>query len=280
VDLLTGGDPTGLHSYYYWYHGTLAMFLHGGSDWQAWNAALIDEVLAMQDRAVSGAGKPRHSYGSWPALGPGWGKWGRTGGRVYATALGVLTLETYYRYAPAYATANSLIRSSTLRVGLRQQSASRRRRVLAVATQVPVEVGEPALVEALDYPDPRLQLGAAIGLAGFSNPLGRPILEAHLPEAVGEEQEAIEHALARLDAATWGPDYGSVIRLDTEHGLVVFQTDGGAVYFGQLLEARRAGKAICQLRVTRRLSQHPLAVARIVGEGVPRIGDTVHLNFN
>ncbi|MHC4609360.1 MAG: prenyltransferase/squalene oxidase repeat-containing protein, partial [Planctomycetota bacterium] len=168
VKLLQGGDPTGLHSYYYWYHATLALFLRGGDDWQSWNPALREAVLALQDRSVSGAGQPRHVHGSWPALGPGWGKWGRTGSRVYSTALNVLTLETYYRYLPSYASAEPLIRARTLRLALRQRAGADRRRIVAIATQMPVEVAEPALVEALELPDPRARLAAAIGLAAMA----------------------------------------------------------------------------------------------------------------
>jgi hypothetical protein len=39
--------------------------------------------------------KPGASRGSWDPIGP----WGFSGGRVYSTAIGVLCLEVYFRYA-------------------------------------------------------------------------------------------------------------------------------------------------------------------------------------
>jgi hypothetical protein len=42
-------------------------------------------------------GKEKCAQGSWD---PAVEVWARDGGRVYATAINVLTLETSYRYAP------------------------------------------------------------------------------------------------------------------------------------------------------------------------------------
>jgi len=76
---------------YYWYYGTLAMYQHGGSAWQQWNAAVRDTLISEQvtDGPLAG---------SWDPNGP----WGRYGGRLYATALSTLTLEVYYRLLPLY----------------------------------------------------------------------------------------------------------------------------------------------------------------------------------
>jgi hypothetical protein len=79
-------------SYYYWYTATLALFHLGGKEWKAWNFFVARAVLALQSQ------KP-HEEGSWPPE-PSW--IGASGGRVYATALNVLILETYYRYEPLF----------------------------------------------------------------------------------------------------------------------------------------------------------------------------------
>ena len=71
---------------YYWYYGTYAMFQVGGRDWKKWNKAMKKALL---DRQV----KRGHDKGSWHPV----GEWGIAGGRVYSTAIGVLTLEAYYR---------------------------------------------------------------------------------------------------------------------------------------------------------------------------------------
>jgi hypothetical protein len=74
--------------YYLWYNCTLAMFQAGGEPWDRWNPIVRDTIINLQ----------RHdgcARGSWDPS----SKWGRTGGRIYTTALAVLTLEVYYRYA-------------------------------------------------------------------------------------------------------------------------------------------------------------------------------------
>jgi hypothetical protein len=86
----TGAWDHTFQSYYYWYTATLALFHLGGAEWKAWNFFVARTLLQLQSR------KP-HEEGSWPAE-PSWV--GASGGRVYATATAVLTLETYYRYEP------------------------------------------------------------------------------------------------------------------------------------------------------------------------------------
>ncbi|MGA2034840.1 MAG: hypothetical protein ABSG68_21530, partial [Thermoguttaceae bacterium] len=73
--------------YYLWYNCTLAMFQAGGDAWNRWNAVVRDAVVGLQRHD----GCPR---GSWD---PG-DAWGQRGGRIYSTALAILTLEVYYRY--------------------------------------------------------------------------------------------------------------------------------------------------------------------------------------
>jgi hypothetical protein len=72
---------------YYWYYGSLAMFQLGGSFWKAWNPAMKSALVPTQLRK----GCPN---GSWDPA----GAWGEAGGRVYSTAINVLSLEIYYRY--------------------------------------------------------------------------------------------------------------------------------------------------------------------------------------
>ncbi len=75
-------------NFYYWYYGTYAMFQIGGRDWKTWNEAMLG---ALVPNARTGDTCER---GSWDPV----GEWCRAGGRVYATAINALTLETYYRY--------------------------------------------------------------------------------------------------------------------------------------------------------------------------------------
>lgn len=78
-------------NYYYWYYGTLAMHQHGGPEWDEWNTAMRDLVIAEQRQTGPYAG-------SWDPR----DVWGGYGGRVYSTALATLSLEVYYRYLPLY----------------------------------------------------------------------------------------------------------------------------------------------------------------------------------
>jgi hypothetical protein len=81
-------DPEGYGcDMYYWYYGTYAAFQMGGATWKAWRGALGEAVVKTQRTDGDEAG-------SWDPVGP----WGYVGGRVYATAINVLTLEVYHRH--------------------------------------------------------------------------------------------------------------------------------------------------------------------------------------
>jgi hypothetical protein len=82
-------DPKGSWvDHYYWYFGTYAMYQVGGQSWAQWSKAIQDAVIPTQ-RADG------NFKGSWDSD----DAWGKDGGRVYSTAILVLTLESYYRYA-------------------------------------------------------------------------------------------------------------------------------------------------------------------------------------
>lgn len=70
------------NDYYYWHRGTLAMKEIGGESWERWKAALLSTLLPSR----TGAGCAK---GSWSAE----DRWGAIGGRVYATAMNVLSLQ-------------------------------------------------------------------------------------------------------------------------------------------------------------------------------------------
>ncbi len=76
----------------YWHWGTLALFQQAGpagDSWRRWNAALKDVLVKHQRRGGEGC-----AAGSWEPV----DRWSGEGGRVYATAINALTLETCYRY--------------------------------------------------------------------------------------------------------------------------------------------------------------------------------------
>jgi hypothetical protein len=76
--------------HYTFYNGTLAMFKAGGPEWKRWNDVIRDTLVDSQCGEDEGCRR-----GSWDLMGD---QWSPAGGRVYCTALAVLTLEVYYRY--------------------------------------------------------------------------------------------------------------------------------------------------------------------------------------
>jgi hypothetical protein len=76
------------HNLYYIYYGTLTAFQMGGDYWKSWNEALKKAIPPLQVK-----GGP--DDGSWNPRGDHEDKWGRVG----QTALSILCMEVYYRYA-------------------------------------------------------------------------------------------------------------------------------------------------------------------------------------
>jgi len=81
----------GHKGFYYWYYGTLSMFQVGGEAWREWNVAMRDMLVKNQCTAKDGP----DLNGSWTPRIP-------QESRVFATAVGALCLEVYYRYLPMY----------------------------------------------------------------------------------------------------------------------------------------------------------------------------------
>src|SRR4029453_997335 len=89
--------------FYYWFHATYAMSQLAGSGderWKRWCAALSPALLDTQNFA---AAKGTCREGSWEPV----DRWSCEGGRVYATAMAVLTLEVCLRYPRVLGTAKA-----------------------------------------------------------------------------------------------------------------------------------------------------------------------------
>ncbi len=90
-------------SFYYWYYGSIGLLLNkeeqGGADhWREWNVGLKNALVNNQCKEG-----PRR--GSFDPL-EFWADQGG-GGRLYATAINVLSLEVYYRLEPGYLKARA-----------------------------------------------------------------------------------------------------------------------------------------------------------------------------
>jgi len=79
---------------YYTYYSSLAMYQVGGENWRAWRKMYYDGLKAEQVKATRDAAG-RFVKGSWE---PGKHRWGKRGGRIYATAMGALCLEAPFRF--------------------------------------------------------------------------------------------------------------------------------------------------------------------------------------
>jgi len=84
---------------YYTYYSVLAMFQMGGEYWNDWNKLFRDPLVKCQIHQQNDD-KGRFVRGSWDPANHQWAK--AAGGRVYATAMAVLSLEVYYRFLPVY----------------------------------------------------------------------------------------------------------------------------------------------------------------------------------
>ncbi len=92
ADLLLTKPPKALKDgsidHYYWYYASHAIYQTGGKHWKAWQGSLHKAVVKTQRQ-------DGNFKGSWDPT----GTWGEDGGRVYSTAMAVLTLQSEYRYA-------------------------------------------------------------------------------------------------------------------------------------------------------------------------------------
>jgi hypothetical protein len=80
---------------YYWYYATQVMFHMGGEYWEKWNQKLNPILVDAQVKAGPQAG-------SWDPRKPIADRWSAHGGRLYLTAMNLLSLEVYYRHLPIY----------------------------------------------------------------------------------------------------------------------------------------------------------------------------------
>lgn len=81
---------------YFNFYATQVFRHRGGPQWKQWNPQVRDFLIDSQDQSST------HARGSW--FFPD--KHAKAGGRLYTTAMAVMTLEVYYRYLPLYGEAS------------------------------------------------------------------------------------------------------------------------------------------------------------------------------
>ncbi len=86
-------DETGpsKNDIYFNYYATMVMHHWQGSEWKRWNDRMRDYLIQCQSQAG-------HENGSWYFE----HEHSEKGGRLYNTAMAIMTLEVYYRYMPLY----------------------------------------------------------------------------------------------------------------------------------------------------------------------------------
>ena len=80
---------------YYWYYATQVLRHMDGVAWQQWKSRLVPLLRGSQVSQGEFAG-------SWDPLGPVPDRWSAHGGRLYLTAMNLLSLEVDYRLLPLY----------------------------------------------------------------------------------------------------------------------------------------------------------------------------------
>lgn len=270
-------DPKGTQSEYYWLFATFALRQRGGPDGIAWNRHLRNCILEYQERPVRGDGARRHAYGSWPAYGIHWGsQWGRTGGRIYATAVNLLSLEASFKRKPAYLASPALIGPSGLQRYVRDLPPGRRAGAIARVLHFDRDTAEPVLLGLADSSDADLRLRAALALATLGSPLARDPLIAARKNANDDDRARIDKALKQLAVAASDRPFGKVLSVNAAAAMCLFDTDGRPVYYGQVVSILREGRPVASGRVDRRFTEHRAAAVTVV-EGTPQPGDQVVL---
>ncbi|NLF67993.1 MAG: terpene cyclase/mutase family protein [Candidatus Anammoximicrobium sp.] len=77
---------------YYYYYATQVLHHMEGPNFDLWNHRMREHLIRTQE-------KTGHKTGSWNPQGT---DWGARGGRMYSTAMALLTLQVYYRHLPMY----------------------------------------------------------------------------------------------------------------------------------------------------------------------------------
>jgi hypothetical protein len=221
-----------LHTLYYWYHATLALFQIGGPSWAAWNERLRPALIEQQRRRGA-------ERGSWDPPDSGFDS---VGGRVYTTAMATLTLEVYYRYlpfqrSPGFDALDLLSRAAKVR------GSRLRRRALRLLGHYPGREAEAILVEALDDSDDasrraavealvargslavlpalrqdlgRREAGLRLRAIGQLDRLGRPAVLRLLLDALRDAERTVRHraaiALRRLTGQRFGFEAAAVAK--------------------------------------------------------------------
>ena len=94
---LPGDSSPQIRDTYYWYYATQVLKFVDGQRWNQWNNLLRPMLIRSQEQSGDLAG-------SWNPYRPVPDRWGGFGGRLYVTAMNLLSLEVRHRMLPLYQT--------------------------------------------------------------------------------------------------------------------------------------------------------------------------------
>lgn len=145
--------------FYFYYYGTLAMYQMGGRYWRAWNEKI--KVMLPANQRVDP-----------PALAGSWDQDTATsnGGRLFATCMAVMTLETYYRFSPLMLPSDD---------DLKPKKGPKGGAIGMEGDPAPGAGMEPAMEPGMDAPEPAMD---EPGMETPSDPgMGEPGMDGETP---------------------------------------------------------------------------------------------------
>src|SRR5262249_46693452 len=90
---------------YFAFYATQTMHHAGGEAWETWNPKMRDLLIELQDKGTEPGFA--HQKGSWSPRGDAYAK---QGGRLMATSLSLIALETYYYHIPMSGFGTTVLR--------------------------------------------------------------------------------------------------------------------------------------------------------------------------
>jgi len=148
--------------------------------------------------------------------------------------------------------------------------------MLTLTRRLHADTAEPLLLDLLTSDDPRLRLGAALGLADIGSPRGKTELTKQRHNGPADRAGRINHALAGLKRVPREFDCGAVTNVNAAAHMFLFDTAGQPLYYGQRVTILRNGQPIATARVNRRFSADRAAAARTEADDTDiHVGDTV-----
>lgn len=238
---------TGTVDLMYWWFGAMAMHRARGKRATRWLEDVHRELLAAQRKD----GDRCSVLGSWDPA----GVWGREGGRVYATAMGCLTLSAYAAFPWEGGAKTSIVALADSET----TEPERRLRALAAAAATPSKRGTHAAMKSLEAKDADVRRQGAVVLGRIGPPASSPAVLGRLAQrARADEDTRVRRA------ATWAIGRVSVGRSGARTRLppLTDEMEPGVRFLREVALAQIRGKPHPALRGSLRYVPDPELLLR------------------